>query len=125
MPELPQILGGSIGGFVCGFSGSIVNGGRNTGSLFFILPLPVSFAARDSQHGPQMSYSLPSISFCRHSFAWPQRSQVITGPPLSNYNRRIALPAEPVLPNRLTNPGALSTTSAAPAPCCLHPQSAP
>src|SRR3989442_14518507 len=40
----------------------------------FTLPFPLSFSANALQHGEQMSYSLPSISFWRHSLAWLHRS---------------------------------------------------
>jgi hypothetical protein len=69
-----------MGGFGCcgsfGSWGSLIIGGRTTGSrLLLTLPFPFNLAARDSQHSAQMSYSLPSMSFCRHSLACSQRSQ--------------------------------------------------
>ena len=52
-----------------------LNGGRSTISrLLFTLPFPLSFSANALQHWEQMSYSLPSISFWRHSLAWLHRS---------------------------------------------------
>src|SRR6266480_7957878 len=76
----PQILGGSPGSGPCSSSSRsliTLGGGKNTVSRFFTLPFPLSFCANGFQHSEQMSYSLPSISFCRQSFATPQRSQII------------------------------------------------
>src|SRR6266571_1192885 len=79
LPASPQIVGGFPGsGFGCCGSGSFMGGGRKTVSRSFLTrPLPFSFAASGFQHSKQMSYSLPSICFCKHSFGCPHRSQTI------------------------------------------------
>jgi hypothetical protein len=80
-PMLPQIFGGSPGaGFGPGGSGSFGKWGKNTVSRSFLaLPFPFSFAANGFQHSAQMSYSLLSISFGSHCFAWLHRSHRIIG----------------------------------------------
>jgi hypothetical protein len=52
-------------------------GGSKTISRLIARPFPLSFCANGFQHSEQISYSLPSISFCRQSLASPQRSQII------------------------------------------------
>ena len=79
-----MIFGGRPGG-VFGSSGSgVTGGGRKTISRFlFDRPLPLSFSSSGRQQSVQMSNSRPSISFWKHSFWLPQRSQRITfTPPL-------------------------------------------
>ena len=82
----PQIFGVSpgsgSGGSSCP-SFAALGGGSNTISRFTVLPLPLSFCASGSQHWAQISYSLPSISFCRQSFTSPHRSQTIIDSPLT------------------------------------------
>src|SRR6266568_3308519 len=83
----PQILGGSPGsgpGSSSSCSLIILGAGKNTVSRFFTLPFPLSFCANGFQHSEQISYSLPSISFSKQSFASPQRSQVIMDFPPCN-----------------------------------------
>src|SRR6266404_5598739 len=80
LSSVPQILGGSPGsasGSTFSRSLTTLGGGKNTVSRLFTLPFPLSFCANGFQHSEQISYSLPSISFCRQSFASPQRSQII------------------------------------------------
>jgi hypothetical protein len=81
----PQIFGGSPGsGSGSSISRSLIclGGGRNTVSRSFGLPFPLSLSASGVQHSEQMSYSLPSISFCKQFFVSPQRSQIIISFPL-------------------------------------------
>src|SRR5258707_13010591 len=60
----------------------MVFGGKRTVSrLFFVRPLPLSFCSKGCQQAAQISNSLPSISFWRHSFASLHKSQVIIRPP--------------------------------------------
>src|SRR5215470_6610736 len=80
----PQIFGGPPGsGFGSSSSRSLtgLGGDRNTNSRFFALPFPFSLCASGVQQSEQISYSLPSISFCRQSFVSPQRSQIIIDSP--------------------------------------------
>src|SRR5215471_10258315 len=62
----PQITGGSPGRGRGSSSSRSSNGlgGKNTVSRCFSLPFPFSFCVKESQHSEQISYSLPSISFC-------------------------------------------------------------
>jgi hypothetical protein len=75
-----KILGGDPGGFR-GSSNSGVVGGRTTISRCLLArPLPLSFSSNGRQQSAQMSNSLPSISFWRHSPARPHKSPRITLP---------------------------------------------
>jgi hypothetical protein len=76
---LPQIFGGSPGSGSSSFSRCVKapGAGKNTVSRSFFRPFPLSLWAKGFQHSEQISYSLPSISFCRQFFASPQRSQII------------------------------------------------
>src|SRR5437899_107803 len=72
-----------IGGFPgsglgsCG-SGSFDGGGMKTVRRSSLtLPLPFNFSANGFQQSAQMSYSRLSISFGKHSFGCPHRSQTI------------------------------------------------
>ena len=73
--RIPGRESGSVGGKDRGPLQFTLSGGRSTISrLLFTLPFPLSFSANALQHWEQMSYSLPSISFWRHSLAWLHRS---------------------------------------------------
>src|SRR6266852_8255806 len=72
----PQILGGSPGSGPGSSSSTALGGGNKTVSRI-ARPFPLSFCANGFQHSEQILYSLPSMSFCRQSFASPQRSQII------------------------------------------------
>jgi hypothetical protein len=79
----PQIFGGFPGdGSGSSVSGSLVGAGKNTISRSLALPLPLNFCAREFQHSEQISYSRPSISFCRQFFGFAHKSQIITEHPL-------------------------------------------
>jgi len=88
------MIGGSPGsGFGSSSSPSWMTrgGGKKTVSRVLARPFPVSFFASGFQHTEQISYSLPSISFCRQSLVSPQRSQVIMGSPRSSPGWFVAL----------------------------------
>jgi hypothetical protein len=76
-PAAPQIFGGSPGRSSSSCSLTSLGGGNKTISRSIARPFPLSFCANAFQHSEQISYPLPSISFCRQSLASPQRSQVI------------------------------------------------
>src|SRR6266478_4216027 len=73
----PQIFGGSPGRSSSSCSSTALGGGNKTISRLIARPFPLSFCANGFQHSEQISYSLPSISFCRQSLASPHRSQII------------------------------------------------
>jgi hypothetical protein len=90
----PRIIGGSPGsGFGSSSSPSWMTrgGGKKTVPRVLARPFPLSFFASGLQHAEQISYSLPSISFCRQCLASPQRSQVIMGSPRSSSRWFVAL----------------------------------
>src|SRR5260221_12120372 len=70
----PQIFGGSPGRSSSSCSLTALGGGNKTISRLIARPFPLSFCANGFQHSEQISYSFPSISFCRQSLASPQRS---------------------------------------------------
>src|SRR5712664_1719162 len=73
----PQIFGGSPGRSSSSCSSTALGGGNKTISRLIARPFPLSFCANGFQHSEQISYSLPSISFCRQSLVPPHRSQII------------------------------------------------
>src|SRR5713226_3848154 len=87
----PQILGGSPGSGPGSSSSTALGGGNKTVSRI-ARPFPLSFCANGFQHSEQILYSLPSMSFCRQSFASPQRSQIIMDSPPESRRNGTALP---------------------------------
>ena len=63
--------------------------GRNTISLSVALPFPFNFCARGFQHSEQISYSLSSISFGKHSFGLPRKSQISTEHTYSQWDQAL------------------------------------
>jgi len=107
--DSPTIFGGSPGdGLDSGASGSFCSGGKKiiSRSFFLALPFPFSFSASGFQQSEQISYTMPSMSFCEHSLAWPHRSQrIMVSVPLdcmiTPRPYRLCLTGHRICPNRL------------------------